>query len=691
MSGRKLKTVLASFLTVAALFSATATENATDTATVWRFPVNLKSKNINGLVDVTDIRINEHLLHYTDNDRLTGLTMDMEYNVITPAQCYLSTSSGSMYWYNINLSNLNQSCIFTRGRIDLSNAGKHKTIASFTSRDQRYFNNIAKGPNVIRGCHGFAVKNEKGVLLGTTGSIWEMFKKNKKADIETAENTDELASPEKAFLGNGVNDVNRFYKNTLYTLANLENYRIEIADFSSGWKSGGTFAFRIYVVDADNNRYEVNRADIDATGILKTGEIKLDTEQAFDKYSIPLGYFSGKFGVETPEKIEIKIRTVAMSPRGREEKITERTFTKDEDSKIIIPGKFEKKAAEPAVEGRIIFMHPAKDLSRDPKEGMEQLRNIVRRAKENNFNVICPTAMGHRCMTGANLENKYFQRYFKEWDPFAEFRKICSEFGMELQAAVAVIPEGGEKLKGILIEHPEWAARSREGTVKGWLDPAVPEVKEYRIKDIVELVKKYDLDGICLDFCRLSGGPSDRGAEIYKAETGIDPRKVTIGSKEYIDWYMWTGNHLTDLVKRIHEEIKKAKPDCKLSAYVQGVKFNGEDKYREYHQNFTEWLRKGYLDMIYPTGYVYDMLRFKSWTAKQIQACREANPKVPVMVAIGVRSSHGALQNAQELSDQIDILRKLNGSGAFFFAWVYLEKWLEDARKNSYTHPASIP
>ncbi|MDD5597913.1 MAG: family 10 glycosylhydrolase [Victivallaceae bacterium] len=638
----------------------------------WRFAVNVAGKDINGLVDINDMRINEHLLHYRSENQLNGLTMSLTYDVVSPATCYLTSDCGSMYWHNISLATLNQSMVFSDEKIDLSKKGKHEITVHFTRRSIRYLDKLAKGPNCIRGHHCFKIMDENGAFIGVT------------------RNTDYLTNPEKAFLGGRVN-INDFYKNTIYTLANLENYKLVISAFSSNWKKNGWFAFQIKVTDADKNSFGIYRADVEAVGRIGSKEIKLPVKADLDRYNIPRGWFVGKLETETPDEINLKIGVLAVTPRGREYQKAEKLFHKGENLQHMIPYSGAEKTFSRPDEGRVIWIHMPSALSRDPQAGMKQLTNIVQKARENNFNVIAPLMLEGRCLTSANINCKYLKRNFKKWDPCSEFRKLTRKFGLELYGVVSVITEGVEHPEGILLEHPEWATVDQHGHKKGWLDPAVPEVRQYLLGKIIMLTQKYDLDGICLDYCRLSGFPSRRGVEIYEQETGIDPAKLVQGSKEYINWYKWEGNQLTKLVRLIREELKKVKPDCKLSAYVQGIKYDGEDYYREYHQNFIEWIEKGYLDVVFPTGYVYDMLRFESWAARQIKACKKANPAVPVLITIGVKSSGGTLQSSQELIDQINILRKLHGDGAAFFTWSSLKKWIDVTGRKAYSKKAKFP
>ena len=93
------------------------------------------------------------------------------------------------------------------------------------------------------------------------------------------------------------------------------------------------------------------------------------------------------------------------------------------------------------------------------------------------------------------------------------------------------------------------------------------------------------------------------------------------------------------------------------------------------------------MDMIAPTGYVYDMLLYRCWVKRQIEYCRANNPKVPVWITIGARSSHGAIEDLKELVDQIDYANRLGADGAEFFQWGGLEPFLDGLSKTRYAKP----
>ncbi|MCF6174271.1 MAG: family 10 glycosylhydrolase [Victivallaceae bacterium] len=638
-------------------------------ANVWSIPIKVPAKKINALVEINELRGNYDLIHFSGKNTLKYFSLTCDYNVIKPGQCYLSSDVGTCYWYAYNLNNLGMSLLWSDEKIDLTTKGKKEIIIPFQSRYNRYFDPLTKGPGTVRGHHYFRIYAPGGKALGSSQSV------------------NALIHPEAAVFGKRQAQLSKSNRNSLYTLANLKNYKLVIDKFQADWQPNGKFAFKIQVKDADGDTFDLNKVTVlRATADGKT----LTVSPRFAPYDIPTGWFVGKFADKVPETLNIStIISINSSNGSKKEQVTAQ-FSKHGKYPKFVLNQTKKVIKNPDTEVRMVFITPHSVLSKDPAKGKKQIQDIVQKAKAANINILAPFAIGNRALDEYNTNNKYHTRIFKQYDPLKLFREECTKAGIELHPSICLLPEGAEKLKGILKEHPEWAMRSVKKR-KGWLDPSVPEVKAYRLKEIIDLVKRYKLDGIMLDYARLSLRPSDRGAEIYQQQFGIDPRKYSYGSPEHIKWYKWASSHLDGLVGQIHTELKKINPKIKLSAYIQGDKYAGDAQWENLHQNHLKWVKKGYIDILCPTGYIYDMLHFRAWSKRQIDTCREANPSVPCAVTIGVMSSHGALNSPEELVEQVNILRQLGGDGASFFRWKYLAKWLKPLKKDCYSQPAEIP
>ncbi len=135
------------------------------------------------------------------------------------------------------------------------------------------------------------------------------------------------------------------------------------------------------------------------------------------------------------------------------------------------------------------------------------------------------------------------------WDALASAVKLAHQRGMQLHAWVWVFAVGNErhnKLLGlpanypgpVLAAHPEWANYDNRGRLapvgqpKPFLDPANPEVRQYLLALFQEIVTRYPVDGLQLDYIRYPfQEPTDNrtygygraSRQAFQQLTGVDP------------------------------------------------------------------------------------------------------------------------------------------------------------------------
>ncbi len=167
-----------------------------------------------------------------------------------------------------------------------------------------------------------------------------------------------------------------------------------------------------------------------------------------------------------------------------------------------------------------------------------------------------------------------------------------------------------EEKGGVLLrKKPEWASKDKNGAlvIKNgfeWLNGFHPDVQDFLISLILEVVNNYDIDGIQGDD-RLPAMPSEAGydsftvAEYQKDHNGEEPPEY---SKDF-EWVEWRAGRMTGFMRRIYEEVKSADPDMIISMAPSLYPWSKE----EYLQDWPVWMAKGYVDLIIPQVYRYDI------------------------------------------------------------------------------------
>ena len=174
----------------------------------------------------------------------------------------------------------------------------------------------------------------------------------------------------------------------------------------------------------------------------------------------------------------------------------------------------------------------------------------------------------------------------------------------------------------------DWLMRTADGSVRQsegrdyggylFLDAANPEVRTHLIRFYDELLTKVPgIAGLNLDYIRypVSNRSDDTGytevamngfagAEGFAFPDGATfEEKVKTVASHYNDWVTYRAEQITTFVGGVFDMVKSRHAGVLLSTAVfpeQGKSF-GDKK-----QDFTTWLRRGYLDIITPMAYYDD-------------------------------------------------------------------------------------
>lgn len=149
-----------------------------------------------------------------------------------------------------------------------------------------------------------------------------------------------------------------------------------------------------------------------------------------------------------------------------------------------------------------------------------------------------------------------------------------------------------------------------------WLNAFHPEVQDYMISLIKEVVINYDIDGVQGDD-RLPACPSTSGydsytAGLYKAETGQDPP----GNDKEANWVNWRAKKLNAFLKRLRTEVKTIKPSLIFTMSPSPYPFS----LNEYLQAWPTWVDSGYVDAVFPQIYRYDISAYNATLIQQKNA-----------------------------------------------------------------------
>ena len=269
------------------------------------------------------------------------------------------------------------------------------------------------------------------------------------------------------------------------------------------------------------------------------------------------------------------------------------------------------------------------------------------------------------------------------YDPLQFAIEQAHKRGLEIHAWINCIKcFGGTELNilnnpdHISKRKPEWVIEDvRDGQKSYWLDPGLPEVREYLSDMIAEMVEKYDVDGVQLDFLRYPG-------KNFEDEFSYSVHGTGLSRDEY------RRKNITDLVELINKKIKAVKHFVKLGVAPIGIFKNengitGWEGYSEVYQDSREWLKRGLVDYLAPQIYwgFDDTPRFglvaKEWTENSFGRS--------IILGIGAYKPNVK----SEINAMIQYARTINAGGVAFFRY----QNIKDVEFDSFqykTYPAAM-
>ena len=191
------------------------------------------------------------------------------------------------------------------------------------------------------------------------------------------------------------------------------------------------------------------------------------------------------------------------------------------------------------------------------------------------------------------------------YDPLQFWVEEAHNRGLELHAWFnpyrALLPRGGEASEQSLVKRrPDLAKKLRDGTY--WLDPSKQDVQDHSYAVVMDVVKRYDVDGIHFDdyFYPYGDGsfPDSDSWDAYKKNGGSLLRED------------WRRDAVNIFIHRVYEGIKKEKKYVKFGLSPFGIwrpgypaSISGFDQYNGLYADAKLWLNNGWVDYWTPQLY----------------------------------------------------------------------------------------
>jgi uncharacterized lipoprotein YddW (UPF0748 family) len=285
------------------------------------------------------------------------------------------------------------------------------------------------------------------------------------------------------------------------------------------------------------------------------------------------------------------------------------------------------------------------------------------------------------------------------WDPLASAVKLAHARHMELHAWVWTFAVGNKRHNALLnlpadypgpviAAHPEWASYDNRGSLfppgqgKPFLDPANPAARQYLLRLYEEIVTRYNVDGLQLDYIRypFQDPSADRtygygiaARQQFQQMTGVDPTTIKPSDRDL--WQKWTQfrtQQIDSFVAQASHRLKQKRPNLVMSVAV--FPLSEHDRTHKLQQHWEVWANRGDVDLVVPMTYALDSYRFQRLAQPWITSHKLGS----ALLLPGIR-----LLNLPTLGafDQIQLVRDLPASGYALFA---LENLTEELQRVFY-------
>ena len=231
-----------------------------------------------------------------------------------------------------------------------------------------------------------------------------------------------------------------------------------------------------------------------------------------------------------------------------------------------------------------------------------------------------------------------------------------------------------EENGGILInKKPEWASKNVDGNLVQkngfeWMNGFNPEVQDFLLSIIMEVVQNYNVDGIQGDD-RLPAMPSEAGYDDFTINLYKESHNGNEPPKDFRDenWVQWRADLLNDFMAKIHSTVKNYNENILVTMAPSLYSWSKE----EYLQDWPTWVEKGYVDLIIPQAYRYEIERYDTAIDEIVnqQISKENLKKFYPGILLKVGDYYAP---EEYLKKAIEINRKygINGEVYFFYEGV---------------------
>lgn len=328
---------------------------------------------------------------------------------------------------------------------------------------------------------------------------------------------------------------------------------------------------------------------------------------------------------------------------------------------------------------------------RPTEKNADQIIATLDNLKANGFNsVFLETYFHGKTIFPSQKMNKYGftvqNEIFEGFDPLDVWIKEAHKRDIKVHIWFQSFYVGNQSPdynpSSILAVRPDWGnktkknANSPKATMSAsehngyFLDPANPEVHEFLLDLLSEIIDRYKPDGINLDYIRYPNatagndmnawGFTEYARNDFKNQYGKDPIELTTSDVQWYDWNQYRRNNVTNFVKQVGELGKEK------NVYISAVVFpDRASALASKQQDWRTWSVNNYINGFTPLFLTYDS---KMLASMMNDVMNVKSPQTDLYAGLFVTFMGGA---PEDLIRQIYETRKMNANGVILFDYAH--------------------
>jgi hypothetical protein len=586
------------------------------------------------------------------SEKSSPVRLRIDYEVIRSAPYVLTSAGGHALWTVVNCDDMTLAALGTDEAISLEKTGVFRTEGGVVSRKgvKANFYELAGGTQEILTGHSTL----KCFQIGTPGGAAD-------AGLLRIGSLSGFYPPEAGRVS--------------FLLANLEDFAIELRRCGAEAAPGGRIWAEATLTDADRRTFYLQNA---ASAEAVIGDVTVKLEPAFDDRLLPTGCFTGILP-HAADEIEFRFRFLVKRRGEISEVAVVKRWSRSREPEEL-PTALHPTPA-PVFSGMINADYIGSHVD-ECGFGPEEVDRFLRAAAQAGINTVTVvTRNGDEvCFNSDTAPRRY-----KDFDLLQCVIDTAVKYRIRVGAELTLLAAGPQP-------RIDWLDRNAAGEPSGKYSMFKAGPRERDLAIIRELVERYRIDFLYLDYVRLSrSGYSEEARTAFHDRFGVD---FPARPETDIRFQVFKTDAVTRYLREIRTTVKALKPDLPLAVYVWAT-YNHHNARVE--QDWTQWLRSGLVDALFFGCYLGDEMQLRA-SCRAIRRLQEKVSGANVRIMPMITSSWGPARppvshdwNAGQLVRRMKIIVDAGFSDVGIFRSVLLWPYLDGVGEALAAGPGEAP